>query len=207
MPDTGAYNVVYSFTNGADGGFPYAGLTLGTDGNFYGEALDGGSNNFGTLFKITPQGIFTPLHSMTYNDGANPIGGFALGADGNFYGTTEHFGIENLFGIAEGSIFRMTPTGTVTNLYTFTNGYDGGTPEGGLTLGSDGNFYGTTTSGGAPYIVNPPPTNLLGTIFKITQAAVLNPLHRFTNGVDGPASVCKLVGGGRWHILRHCDGG
>jgi uncharacterized repeat protein (TIGR03803 family) len=185
---------VYSFTNGADGGFPYAGLTLDADSNLYGEALDGGSFNSGILFKITPQDVFTPLHRITNDiDGANPIGGLALGTDGNFYGTAENFGFSKNESIAAGTVFRMTPTGTVTNLYTFTNGYDGGTPEGGLTLGGDGNFYGTTTSGGVPYTVNPPPTNLLGTIFKITPAGVLTPLHRFTNGVDGTASVCKLV--------------
>ena len=67
---------------------PYAGLVQGTDGNFYGTTSEGGANGYGTVFKITPSGTLTTLHSFDVTDGAYPYAGLVQATDGNFYGTT-----------------------------------------------------------------------------------------------------------------------
>jgi uncharacterized repeat protein (TIGR03803 family) len=73
----------------ADGYGPRAGLELGSDGDFYGTTYYGGSPlNDGTVFKITPAGKLTTLHSFDGADGANPIGSLGQDTNGSFYGTT-----------------------------------------------------------------------------------------------------------------------
>jgi uncharacterized repeat protein (TIGR03803 family) len=160
----------------ADGEPPFSGLVQGTDGNLYGTASFGGTNNTGTIFKITQGGTFTTLHSIGTNGdlGQYPTGGLVQGANGNFYGTT--------FGGAgcgcNGTFFTMTPGGTVTTLYSFCTQSDcpDGTGPGGIVLATDGNFYGLTTGSGGV-------TNS-GTIFKITQGGTLSTVHTFA-GTDG----------------------
>jgi uncharacterized repeat protein (TIGR03803 family) len=110
---------LYSFctkTGCADGYYPYAGLVLATNGNFYGTTSNGGAHGYGTGFKITPTGTLTTLHSFAGADGADPVAGLVQGTDGNFYGTTHSGGAEGL-----GTVFKMTPAGTLTNppLYSF----------------------------------------------------------------------------------------
>jgi len=112
-------------------------------------------------------------------DGNNPIK-LVLGNDGNFYGTTAYGG-----GNDEGSVFKITPSGTLTTIYNFCAQIactDGATPRDGLTLGSDGNFYSTTYYGG---------TNNQGTVFQITSAGVLTTLHSF-DGTDGRYPIQHL---------------
>src|SRR5215469_118981 len=127
-----------------DGNEPQ-GLTLGTDGYYYGVTYWGGSGNGGTVFKLTPAGTLTVLHDFTANGstGSNPVGVLALGPDGNFYGAT--FGGGDQFGY--GTLFRITPSGTLTTLCQFDFG-NGAQPDVSPTLGRDGNFYGTTSAGG-----------------------------------------------------------
>jgi uncharacterized protein (TIGR03437 family) len=98
------------------------------------------------------------------------------GTDGNFYGTTTQ-------GKTYGTIFRMTPAGSVTTLHVFNN-TDGSTPYGGLVLGSDGNFYGTTWQGG---------TSRDGTVFQITPGGTLTSLYSFSGSTDGMHPYGKLV--------------
>jgi uncharacterized repeat protein (TIGR03803 family) len=189
----GVLTPLHSFTNGQDGAFPASGLTLGTNGSLYGVTLIGGTEGTGVLFNMTPQGMFTVLKPFTIEDyGDRSLGGLVQGTNGDFYGTTSEGGNPEISGYPVGTVFEWNPAGTVTVLYTFTNGYDGAFPKAGLTLGVDGSFYGTTTWGGVPFITFPIPTNF-GTIFKVTPDGVLTPLHRFTNGVDGGVPVCKLV--------------
>ena len=86
-------------------------------------------------------GLLTSLYSFTGgNDGANPEAGLVQGSDGNFYGTTYNGGTNGGYG----TVFKISPNGALTSLYSFTGGNDGGYPDAGLVQGSDGNFYGTT---------------------------------------------------------------
>ena len=169
--DVTTLTTLHSFTGGSDSAVPVAGLVQGSDGNFYGTANGGGqSGDFGSVFRITPAGLLTTLHAFAGGtEGAAPVGPLVQGRDGNFYGTTASGGAEGI-----GTVFRITPTGALTNLYSFTYGSDSpiSRPQSGLVLGNDGNFYGTTS-------------NLLaGTVFQITPAGVLTTLHTFSDS-DG----------------------
>src|SRR6267143_4465525 len=178
---TGAtLTTLYSFcaqSNCADGAAPYAGLTQARDGNLYGTTEAGGTNNAGTVFKITPGGTLTTLHKFNFNDGANPYAALIQGTDRNFYGTTESGGAHIL-----GTVFKMTPTGTLTTLHSF-NLTDGSSPEAALIQAADGNFYDTTYNGG---------NEGYGTVFKITSGGTLTTLHTFGDA-DGRGVVSGLV--------------
>jgi len=175
---------LYSFT-GADGYDPEAGLVLASDGNFYGTTNGGGTAGNGTVFKITPSGVLTTLHSfgsmtgVKNTDGADPWAGLVVGSDGNFYGTTYDGGAYGF-----GTVFKITPAGALTTLYSFTGGADGKWANCSLIQGIDGNFYGTTSLGGA--------SSSQGTVFKITPSGVLTTLHAFT-GADGGFPDASLV--------------
>jgi uncharacterized repeat protein (TIGR03803 family) len=162
--------VLYSFPGGADGANPDAGLVEGVDGNFYGTTPGGGTNNNGTVFKITPGGTQTVLYRFAGapTDGTSPYqSNLILASDGNFYGTTTQGGAYG----NQGTVFKITPSGTETVLWSFGNGNDGANPNVGLIQASDGNFYGTTAFGGA---------NGAGTIFRITPAGAETVLWSFT---------------------------
>jgi uncharacterized repeat protein (TIGR03803 family) len=153
----GTETVFYSFAGGSDGEHPYAGVIQGSDGNFYGTTYFGGSSGLGTVFKITPSGTETVLHSFAggSSDGANPEAGLTQGTDGNFYGNTYLGGTSNL-----GTVFEITPSGTETVLHSFAGGSsDGANPSANLIQSSDGNLYGSTGAGG---------TSGYGTFFKVT---------------------------------------
>jgi len=147
---SGGFKSLYSFTGGDDGANPDAGLVEGSDGFFYGTTQSGGTNDAGTVFKISIGGTFSSLYSFTgTNDGAYPYAGLLQGSDGYFYGTTDSGGTyTNQDGDTFGTVFKISTNGTLTSLYSFTGGNDGAHPEAGLLLGSDGSFYGTTESGG-----------------------------------------------------------
>ncbi|HLX95403.1 MAG TPA: choice-of-anchor tandem repeat GloVer-containing protein [Verrucomicrobiae bacterium] len=156
-PD-GTFTNLYKFTGGNDGGFAYANLVQGSDGNFYGAAFSGGAHSGGSLFRITPDGTFTNLYSFTDgSDGGSPYSALVQGSDGNFYGTTYSYGSRGV-----GTIFQMTTNGNVTPLISFTGtsgSYLGANEQGSLVQGPDGNFYGTTPNGG---IYND------GTVFRLS---------------------------------------
>ena len=186
----GAVTTLYSFTGRNDGAGPYTGLVQGSDGNFYGTAMgvpmDFSCGQFGTVFGIGTNGALTILHAFTDDEGAEPVAALVQGNDGNFYGTTGHGGTNGGYG----TVFKISTTGALTTLYTFTGAYDGANPTAGLVQGSDGYFYGTTTSGGtygSGY-------SGYGTVFKISTNGVLTSLYSFTGGNDG-ASANGLVQG------------
>ena len=176
----GTLTSLYSFTGGNDGANPYAGLVQGSDGYFYGTTFWGGTNDNGTVFKISTSGTLTSLHLFGGNDGANPGAGLVQGNDGYFYGMTYHGGTNGY-----GTVFKISANGTLTSLYSFTGGNDGADPSR-LVQGSDGNFYGTTSDGG---------TNDIGTVFKISTNGVLTSLYSFTGGNDGANPYAGLVQG------------
>src|SRR5579859_5535751 len=161
MSPTGALSVLYAFDPNNDAGCssPWSGLTLGSDGNFYGAL---GSCTFGNgsgeVFSITPSGVINLLYNFTGgSDGSEPFTAPVEGLDGNFYGTTlAGGGTSNC-----GTIYRITPVGSLTTLHTFDQ-TDGCASYAPLVLGTDGNFYGTTETGGN---VNHPNA---GVVFKIT---------------------------------------
>jgi uncharacterized repeat protein (TIGR03803 family) len=171
----GALTTLYAFTNG---GSPHAGLVQAPDGNFYGTTVS--DNGFGTVFKITPQGALTTLYSFCSqtgcSDGAYPYAGLVLGTDGKFYGTTSAGGANSACGNQGcGSVFRITPTGTLTTLHRFDQ-TDGAEPTTAMVQADDGDFYGTTPYGGKYSACK----HGCGTIFKITAAGALTTLHNFT---------------------------
>jgi uncharacterized repeat protein (TIGR03803 family) len=175
-----SFTVLHGFAGAPDGSVPTGGLIAGTDGNFYGTTSQGGANDFGTVYRISPAGALTIVHSMAGTEAAIPFGELALGRDGNFYGTTALGGTGVLNG--NGVVYRVTPSGALTTLHVF-GGPDGQSPQTGLLLGPDGNFYGTTGAGGA--------TNN-GTVFRITPSGTLTTLHSFT-GNDGSLPLGALI--------------
>jgi uncharacterized repeat protein (TIGR03803 family) len=161
-----AFGMVTNANNDAlDGANPAAGLVQGSDGNFYGTTYGGGTNDFGTVFEISTNGVLTNLHSFTGgNDGANPEAGLMQGSDGYFYGMTEYGGT-----YSNGTVFQISTNGDLTTLYSFTGGDDGWSPLAGLVQANDGSLYGTTEIGGLYGY---------GTVFRLTivpefQAATL----------------------------------
>lgn len=169
---TGTLTTLYNFcsqTNCADGDNIWGGLVQGTDGNFYGTAAAGGANGDGTVFKITPEGTLTTLHSFDGADGLGPQAGLVQGQDGDFYGTT---GAGGNTSCGCGTVFKISPEGTFTTLHSF-GGADGSDPIASLAAGSDGNFYGTTFYGGVHcgYVLCGN-----GTVFQITPGGVLTTL-------------------------------
>ena len=181
---SGSYTNLYSFS-GPDGASPQGGLVQGSDGNFYGTTLGGGTSNSGTVFLISPSGSLTNLYSFSRPGGVIPIAGLVQGSDGNFYGTTYYGGTSNL-----GTVFVISPSGSYTNLYSF-SGSDGELPYAGLVQGSDGNFYGTTENGG-PYQSS---LDNGGTVFRISSSGTMTNLHSFGGGDDGTAPLGGLVQG------------
>lgn len=154
--------------NITDGDNPFfAPLVQGTDGNLYGTAENGGTSNScnggcGTIFKITPMGVLTTLHSFDSTDGQYPQAGLVLATDGSMYGATELGGAHG-----DGVIFRVID-GKLSVLYNFcaqAGCLDGNGPNG-LVQATNGDFYGTTVAGGATGD---------GTIYKITPAALCRP--------------------------------
>jgi uncharacterized repeat protein (TIGR03803 family) len=197
----GTLTTLYRFCsqiNCSDGIAPYAGLVLATDGNFYGSTSGGGTHQSGTMFKITPAGKLTTIHDFcapplcTGADGGGPAG-LVEGTDGNFYGTNGG----GKYG--EGTVFKITPGGALTTLYSFcaqTGCSDGQIPNGGLIQGADGNFYGTTVVGG---------TSGNGTVFKITPEGKFTTLHRFTfsDGSEPPGGLVQATDGNFYGMTEY----
>jgi uncharacterized repeat protein (TIGR03803 family) len=153
-------------------------MVQGTDGNLYGRTGGGGVKGGGTIFKMTPSGQLTIIYNFCAQpkcadgSGPNPM---ILGTDGNFYGTTwAGGGVGGLDGRGC-TVFKITPAGMLTTLYSFCSQpdcSDGFAPAAPLMQGADGNFYGTTTGYGDE-------TNDKGTIFQITPDGKLTTFYRF----------------------------
>ena len=190
MTPGGTLTTIHNFcskANCADGWEPLAGVILGTDGNFYGTTMSGGAYGEGTVFKVTPDGFLTTLHSFAGSDGQDPQSGLVQGEDGNFYGVTWGGGIG-----AYGVVFKITSTGQFTVLHqfcSFPNCGDGFQPQDSLIQGTDGNFYGTTYHGGASF-------DGPGTVFRVSPTGEFSVLHQFCaqwSCADGAAPSASLV--------------
>jgi uncharacterized repeat protein (TIGR03803 family) len=206
---TGEFTTLYSFCQQSgcpDGNSPNAALVQATDGNLYGTTYYGGLNasslcdtaysGCGTIFRITKAGEFSTVYSFCAQtgcaDGANSSAELIQGSDGNLYGTTVGGGFYNLNNCGGcGTVFKITPKGTLTNLHSFCQFVcvDGVGLSAGLVQGNDGNFYGVTTYGGA---------NFSGTIFEITTAGTFSTLYSFCTQPeceDGILPVASLIQG------------
>ena len=181
-----AFSTLVNFS-GANGDAPSSGITLGSDGNFYGTTQFGGANNVGTVFELTPSGTLTTLHSFDNTDGSSPFGGLVQASNGNFYGNT-------LSGTgSNGTLYRITPQGAFTSLVSFSSSGQnyGADPIGTLVQATDGNLYGVTA--GMSGVVSP-------TVFRISLSGTLTTLHTFDPGEGtGPQSGLLQASDGNFY--------
>lgn len=152
----------------------------GRDGNLYSTSQGGGAfiggNQYGTVFRLTPSGTMTVLHSFDIaKDGAHPNSGLTLGADGSLYGTTPGGGP-----VGFGTVFKITTAGTFTVVHNFNGNTEGVSANAPPILGMDGLFYGTTGNGGGA---------VFGTVYKMTTKGKLTVLHTFDGITRYPQAI------------------
>jgi len=198
IDQAGNETVLYAFTGGTDGGFPYAGLIRNAQGNLYGTTFAGGDlgcsyeyPGCGVVFKVNENGKETVLYSFTgtNGDGESPAAGLVLDTQGNLYGTTLMGGDLSCSNLGQfpgcGTVFKVDPTGQETILHTFT-GLDGACPSGPVTMDSAGNLYGPTGCNGP---------NNTGTVYKTNAHGAFLLLYafpdEFENG-NGPTGQLLL---------------
>lgn len=159
LTPSGALRVLHTFAGSPmDGATPVDTLIRDSAGNLFGTTGEGGVNNYGTVFKVTPTGVESVLHFFEGGtaDGASPFGGLTQDPAGNLYGTTVLGGANDA-----GTIFKVTAAGAETVLYSFGLPPDGAQPHAGLLRDPAGNLYGTARDGGQ---------SIDGTVFKLTPA-------------------------------------
>jgi uncharacterized repeat protein (TIGR03803 family) len=207
MAPGGKVTTLYSFCSQAnclDGYLPHGTLLLAKNGKFYGTTIFGGPGNYGTVFDITPLGALTTLYTFcsqpSCTDGDDPGANLVQGANGNLYGTTEYGGPHG-----GGTVFELTVAGKLTTLYTFCktqdssgNCPDGRFPVAGLSQGTNGNFYGTTSLGGLH--------GDYGTVFEITPTGKFRTLYSFcpqascADGYSPSGSLIQATNGNLYGI-------
>jgi uncharacterized repeat protein (TIGR03803 family) len=161
--------VLYSFTGGKDGAGPMSSLLMDAKGNLFGTTYGGGASNAGVVFRLTPKGKLIVLYSFKNSgDGSGPYAGLIMDAKSNLYGTTAYAGA-----YGDGAVFKLTPTGHETALYSFDGGDSGGNPFAGLIMGKGRDLYGATANGGAYG---------QGAVFKLTHQGEETVLHSFAHG-------------------------
>jgi uncharacterized repeat protein (TIGR03803 family) len=202
----GTLTTLYSFcslSGCVDGADPTS-LVQATNGDFYGTTASGGASGNGTVFKITTSGTLTTLHSFAGypTDGSDPEAGLVQATNGDLYGTTFHGGANNPEDACQstgcGTVFKTTPTGTLTTLYSFCsqggdNCTDGSGPRA-LVQATNGEFYGATVDGGAKEY---------GTVFKMTPGGTLTTLYSFCS--QGNPQICP--DGGTPEVLIQATNG
>lgn len=177
-PD-GKLKVLHAFSR-SDGANPAGSLLADSEGNLYGVAANGGAAGYGVVFELAADGTFTVLHSFQGNDGSVPYGPLAQDADGNLFGTTVGGGGTCGDGDGCGVAYKLAPDGTLTVLHVFSDGSDGGYPEGGLVADGSGNLYGVTVDGGLDDCQSG-----CGVVFKLTPDGTETVLHSFDAGDGG----------------------
>jgi len=211
MTTSGTLTTLYNFCSQSgctDGASPEATLIQASDGNFYGTTNGGGNYGEGTVFRITQRGTLTSLYSFCSlsgcTDGESPSAGLVEASDGNLYGTTTDGGANRA-----GTVFRVTPSGALTTLYSFcsqTGCTDGANPLAALIQATDGNFYGTTSLGGGGLCV----PGGCGTVFTITPSGALTTLYSFclqTGCRDGSNPVAAPVQAADGNFYGTTEGG
>jgi uncharacterized repeat protein (TIGR03803 family) len=182
----GLETVLHSFTGGADGANPRAGVIFGGT-NLYGTTTYGGtgcSSGCGVVYKMNTAGVETVLHNFVGPDGAYPYAGVILDSAGNLYGTTWGGGPGGA-----GAVYEVEAAGSMITLCGFAGGVDGGLPYAGVTRDSAGSLYGTTYAGG---------TSGSGVVYELIVTAdscVENVLYNFTGGADGGQPYAGLIRG------------
>ncbi len=191
LSPNGTETVLHTF-NGYD--YPLAGLTRRADGNFYGTTSFGGSYDIGVVFRMTPSGIYQVLYAFTGGaDGGVPYGDLLLDHAGNLYGSATYGGA---FG--HGAIFKVTPAGKETVLYSFTGGADGDTPVGLSRDAASGAFYGMTQRGG---------DHGAGVAFRLGPDGTYTVLHAFGGGGDGANPTASLIQDSAGNLYGTTPGG
>lgn len=177
----GTETVLHDFGNAGDGDHPQAGLIEDSSRNLYGTTVDGGTYNGGTVFKLAPDGTETVLYAFGAggSDGGYPSSALLRDKQGNLYGTTVYGGV-----YSGGTVFEFASDGTETILHSFGDGGDGAHPYCKLIQDSSGNFYGTTTHGGA---------NGYGVVFKLATDGTETVLYSFAGGTDGKRPVAGVI--------------
>jgi uncharacterized repeat protein (TIGR03803 family) len=192
LSTTGVETVLYSFTGGADGAQPVAGVIRDAKGNLYGTTQAGGDltcgapYGCGTVFKLDTTRKETVVYSFTGADGDRPTAGLFMDGSYNLYGTTYVGGDLNCLSGGCGTVFKLSSTGKETVLHSFADGTDGGLPYAGLIRDGNGNLYGTTAGGGNPWCG-------CGTVFKLSKTGQETVLYTFTGGADGGSPVAGVI--------------
>lgn len=201
LTPSGTQTTIYNFCSQAgctDGYWPYGALVQDLNGDFYGTTERGGANDGGLIFKVTKGRALSILYNFCSQngtsacaDGASPIGGLSIDSNGELYGTTELGGTSG-----NGTVFKITPTGVLTSLYSFCSQAgcaDGANPLAGLAQATNGDFYGATFGFGETAPVG-------GTIFTITPRGVLTTLYTFCtspcSGSSGPEGTLVVAANG-----------
>jgi uncharacterized repeat protein (TIGR03803 family) len=209
----GSLTVLAAF-NGTNGNNVVAGLTMGPDENLYGATEYGGSNYVagsgvlgnGTLFRITTNGVLTTLVSFNGTNGSAPLAGLTLGPDNNFYGTTCFGGngyvVSSIPTSGYGTVFQLTTNGVLTTILAF-DSTNGACPSSGLTLGPDGNLYGSTKWVGTNDSTH------FGNIFRITTNGLLTVLAMLngTNGIHPHTDMILASDGNLYGSMGDAKGG
>jgi uncharacterized repeat protein (TIGR03803 family) len=176
---SGKWQIIHAFSTNPGGVDPFAGLTLASDGNFYGAAAGGGSANWGVLYRLDSSGNYTILHNfLGGSDGSSPLSPPIEGTDGNFYGTT------NGNAGNPATVYKYEPhSGTLTTIYVF-DSLHGMNVGGALLQASDGHLYGVASSGGS---------HDYGTIFKLDTRGKLVFDYSFPGGTGGWDPTGSLI--------------
>jgi uncharacterized repeat protein (TIGR03803 family) len=203
-------SVIYSFTGGSDGAFPFAGVVLDHSGNIYGTTYSGGTgtlcyngqiNECGVVFKLTPSsGGWTEsvIHDFSGgSDGGSPEGGLIFDQEGNLYGTTEGGGLGN------GTVFSLTPSEgawTLNTLYSFPGPGVAG-PTAALAQDTMGNLFGTSMS------AYPDPNGGLFELSPSNGSWTYTLLYSFTGGFDGSSPYGQAILDGNGNLYGATFGG
>lgn len=194
--------------NCTDGALPVSDLVRDAEGNFYGTTYSGGSqscaerSDCGVVFKLGRDGTYSVLYAFQGGaDGGIPLAGLIMDVAGNLYGTTTEGGDLNCnAGTGCGTVFKMTPDGKETVLYSFTAGMDGAYPRAALLMDKNGNLYGTTLAGGSSQPCEDGIFVGCGTVFKLAPDGTETVLYAFNGGSDGEEPFAQLIMDGNGNL-------